>query len=100
MVVQVQTGIETRPRWATGTRLGVVAAKDHALPGERIKLGGAQARVAECRETIAAPLVSGYEKNVASAVRHTVTDLLGQNAITGIVRHRYIAFNGTQHPAL
>ena len=100
MVVQVQAGIETRPRWATGTRLGVVATKDHTFAGERIKLGGAQARVAECREAVAAPLVSGDEKNVASAVRHTGTDLLGQNAITGIVRHRYIAFNGTQHLAL
>ena len=75
--------IETRSRWATGTRLSVVATKDHALAGKRIKLGGAQAKVAECREAVAAPLVSGDEKNVAIAVRHTVTDLLGQNAITG-----------------
>ena len=37
MVVQVQAGIETRPRWAAGPRLGVVAAKDHALPGARLQ---------------------------------------------------------------
>jgi hypothetical protein len=83
MVVKVQVGIETRPRWATGARLSIVATKDYAFACDRVELGGAQARVTERRETIAAPLVSGDEKNVASAVRHTVTDLLGHNAITG-----------------
>ena len=83
MVMEVQTSIKTRPRWATRARLRVVATKDYAFASESIKLGGVQARVAERREAIAAPLVSGDKKNVASTVRHIVTNLLGQNAITG-----------------
>ena len=81
MIVQVQSGIETRPRWATGARLGVVAPKEHTFARERVKVGGVQTRVAERRQAIAAPLVSGDEKNVAGGGGHTVTDLLDQGAI-------------------
>ena len=70
LVVGVEAGEERGAGRSAGRGLRVVAAKQRALRGQTVDMRGPEARVADRRDAIGAPLVERDQEDVGTDVRH------------------------------
>lgn len=83
----IEAGVEAGARRRAGRRSSVVAPEQHALGHERIHIRRFHHRMSRRRQTIAAPLVAGDEKNIRAA--HSVLQTLLLKTVRPLMEPKY-----------